>query len=75
MKLVEETSTKVIYNYFPEQEDNCGTVTLDKFNGEIIDAKIACNDEHKRYMHHAVSRIIEFFKNGTYKMEDVVAWY
>lgn len=75
LKLVEETSTKVVYNYFPEQEDNYGTVTLDKSNGEIIDVKIARNDEHKRYMHHAVSKIMEFFANGRYSNEEIVAWY
>lgn len=75
LKLIEETNSKVVYDYFPEQEDEFGTVTLNKLTGEIIDVKIASNDEHERYMHHAVSKVIDLFKNGSYSKEVVVAWY
>lgn len=75
LKLVEETSSKVVYNYFPEQKDKFGTVIIDKVTGEIADVQISSNDSNERYMHHAVSKIVEFFKNGIYKHEDVVAWY
>lgn len=75
LKLVEETSSKVVYDYFPEQKENFGTITIDKITGEVTDVKVSSNDLHERYMHHAVSRIIEFFKNGTYNKEDIIAWY
>lgn len=75
LKLVQETNSVVVYNYFPEQKDDYGTVTLDKCTGEISDVKVSRNDLYERYMHHAVSKVVEFFKNGTYKQEEVVAWY
>lgn len=75
LQLVEETNSKVVYNYFPEKDDSHGTVVLDKEKGEILDIKIASNDSHERYMHHAVSKIMEFFRNGNYSNEEIVAWY
>lgn len=75
LKLIEETSSKVVYNYYPEQEEECGTVTLDKITGKVIDVIIASSDSHQRYMHHAVSKITEFFQNGIYNEEQIVAWY
>ena len=74
LKLVKETSSKVVYNYFPEQKEHFGTVAIDKTTGEVTDVQISINDKHERYMHHALSRIVEFFENGTYKDQDVVAW-
>ena len=75
LKLIKETDSMVVYNYYPEQKEEFGTVMLDKKTGEITDAKISSNDLHKRYMHHAVSKICQFFENGEYKQEDIVAWY
>lgn len=75
LKLVEETSSRVVYNYFPEKKEECGTVTFDKLKGEVIDVVISKNDSHNRYMHHAVSKICEFFDNNVYEKEYVVAWY
>lgn len=74
LKLVEETKYKVVYNYFPKKEEHCGMITINKTTGEVLDVKISLNDPHERYMHHALSRITEFFKNGKYKENDIVAW-
>ena len=65
----------VVYNYYPEQKEEFGTVTLDKKTGEIADAQISSNDLHKRYMYHAASKVCQFFESGAYKQEDIVAWY
>lgn len=75
LKLINETDSTVVYNYFPEQKEEFGTVILDKKTGEIIDVEISSNDLHKRYMHHAVSKVCQFFENGVYKKEEIVAWY
>ena len=75
LKLVNETDSEVVYNYFPEKAEVNGSVTISKITGEIIGAQIADNDSHRRYLHHAVSKVIEFYENAEYKNEIVVAWY
>lgn len=75
LKLIKETDAVVVYNYFPEQKEDFGTVTLDKKTGKITDIQISSNDMHKRYMYHAVSKICQFFESGMYKQEEIVAWY
>lgn len=75
LKLVENTNTKVVYNYFPEKKDLGGTISLDKSNSEVLDVTIAENDVHDIYMHHAVSKITEFIENNNYPEEETVVWY
>ena len=74
LKLVKNTNSKVVYNYFPENEDKYGTVTLDKSNGDVINVVIAENDSFNRYMHHAVSKVIKFIENNSFPEEETVAW-
>lgn len=75
LELIKETRTEVVYNYFPEQENEYGTVTIGKSSGEVIDAKISSNDTHHRYLHHAVSRIGGYIEDGIYMQNEVVAWH
>ena len=48
---------------------------INKITGEIIDVQTADNDLHKRYMHHAVSKIISFCEKGDFPKEEMVSWY
>ena len=75
LKLVNEKDSEVVYNYFPEQGEQFGSVIISKTTGEIIDAQIAENDLHRRYLHHAVSKVVEFYENDVYEDKAVVAWY
>lgn len=75
LKLIENTNSKVVYNYFPEKKDIYGIVSLDKSNCEVLSVSIAENDIHDRYMHHAVSKIIEFIEKNNFPEEAIVAWY
>lgn len=75
LKLVENTNSKVVYNYFPENEKTYGVVSLDKSNGEVLNVNIAKNDVHNRYMHHAVSKVIKFIEDSVFPEEEIVAWY
>lgn len=74
LKLVENTSYKVVYNYFPENKEKQGTVSLDKSNSEVLSVNIAENDVHDTYMHHAVSKVIKFIENNIFPEEEIVAW-
>lgn len=75
LRLVEETNSRVVYDYFPEKKEEHGTVTFDKSKGEVVDVVISKNDKYNRYMHHAVSRICDFYDKNDYEKECVVAWY
>jgi len=75
LKLVENTNSKVVYHYFPEDKAVYGTVSLDKSNGNVLDVSIAENDVFDRYMHHAVSKVTEFIKKNVFSEEEIVAWY
>lgn len=75
LKLVAEKDSEVVYNYFPEQGEESGSVTVNKKTGEIADAQVASNDLHRRYLHHAVTKIVEFSEKGIFEDEVIVAWY
>ncbi len=75
LKLVENTSSRVVYNYFPEKKNIYGTVSLNKSNGEVLSVTVAENDVHDIYMHHAVSKVAEFIEKDNLPEEEIVAWY
>ena len=75
LKLLEESDSEVVYSYFPEKKKYFGIVKINKITGEIIDVQTADNDLHKRYMHHAVSKIISLCEKGDFPREEMVSWY
>lgn len=75
LKLVEITSSKVVYNYYPENSSSYGTVVIDISHGEVVSVNIAKDDTYEIYMHHAVSKVEEFVKENDYPEEYTVAWY
>ena len=74
LKLVENTNSKVVYNYYPEGKESYGYVSLDKSSGDVLEVGIAENDVHDRYMHHAVSKVASFIENNNYPETEIVAW-
>ena len=74
LKLIENTNSKVVYRYFPEDKENYGTVYLDKSNGDVLDVDIAENDVFDRYMHHAVSKVTQYIERNEFPEEEIVAW-
>ena len=75
LELARKTDNEVVYNYFPEQENKYGSITINEDTGNIIDFKIASNDKHRRYFQHAIARIEKYIENKSYQEKDVVAWY
>lgn len=75
LKLVEITSSKVVYNYYPESYVSYGTIVIDITNEEVLSVNIAKDDTYERYMHHAISKVKEFVKGNYYPEEQTVAWY
>lgn len=74
LKLNSETEKKAIYYYYPEGKEVCGKVSINKMTGDVK-PEASENDEFGRYLMHAVKRVKEYFENGEYKENDMVAWY
>lgn len=75
LELVDNTQSEVTYNYFPEQKEEYGTVSMKKDTGEFSIIKISVNDEHRRYLSHAVSRIEKYAIENNFQKKDTVSWY
>lgn len=74
LELVGNTQKEVIYNYFPEQGKEYGTVSMNKDTGEFSVVKISANDEFRTYLSHAVSKIKKYSAENIFLEHDVVAW-
>lgn len=74
LELVNNTQREVVYNYFPEQENEYGIVSMDKDTGEIGIIKVSPNDMYKRYLFHAVSKIEKYAIEKDFQENDVIAW-
>lgn len=74
LELVSNVQGEVIYNYFPEHENEYGTVSINKTTGKLDVKKVSVNDEYKRYLFHAISRIEKYFKENNFQERDTVAW-
>lgn len=75
LELVDNTNDKVVYNYFPEGKEEYGIVSVNKNTGNLNVEKIAVNDEYKRYLFHAMSRIRKSFSENRFSEKETVAWY
>jgi hypothetical protein len=74
-RLVEETSQKVIYEYYPEGETEGGIVSFDKESKTNSIVKLSATDEHQIYAQKLFRRIREFANNNFFKREGIIAWY
>lgn len=75
LELVDNMQGEIIYNYFPEEKEEYGTISMNKETGQLEIKKISENDSHRRYLFHAMKRIEEYFTEKRFLEKDVVAWY
>lgn len=75
LKLVKKVQDEMVYNYFPEQKEEYGTVSISEDTGEMKIRKISPNDAHRRYLFHAVNRIEDYLAEKSFPESDVVAWH
>jgi hypothetical protein len=76
IKLIELTDDRVIYEYFPEDnQKHPGKVALDLKTKERLFLKDSTEDFGKRYAAHAIKRIEEYASKKDFKDNDLVAWY
>ena len=73
--MIEETPTRVVYEYYPEHDKEGGIIAYDKANDKIEVIKLAPRDEFRWYAGHLFSYIFKFKKNNEFKKEGMIAWY
>lgn len=76
IELIELTSDRVVYEYFPEGEkDYPGKVGLDLKTNQRLFLEDSVKDFGKRYANHVLNKIEEYNLDGDFKKEGLVAWY
>lgn len=75
LQLIEKNDSKIIYDFFPEDRDQHGSIEVDPNNGSVSVIKNAENDELGNYARHAISKVIELYESGDYPSSATVAWY
>ena len=72
--LVEETTKKVVYKYFPEGGTDAGVVSFDKESKTNSIITLSAKDRHQRYAQKLFSRIREFANGNSFEKEGIIAW-
>lgn len=71
----EEKHNTVIYEYYPENTDNCGVIVFDKKTLEGDIERKADTDRFSRYAFKAIKKLKEFAKDGKFQDSALMAWY
>lgn len=74
-ELIENTDEFVSYRYFPEGEALFGTLTVRKRDKDVIEQKVAPNDDFKWCFWKLLNRIEEFIDNSHFEEKGIIAWY
>lgn len=74
IRKLELTDFVARYEYFPENSDKCGIISLNRATGERVMEKSA-SGYGNNYAAHALRRIEEFQKEGKFAEEDTVIWF
>lgn len=75
LELINNNVNSATYNYYPEDKESYGTISINKKDGEIEIIKLADDDESRIYLRHAVSTIEKYLRNNEFMETDFVAWY
>lgn len=73
--LVEETSKKVVYEYYPEGGSDAGVVSYDKVLKTNSIVTLSAKDKHQRYAQKLYARIREFANSNSFEKTGMIAWY
>ena len=73
--LIEETETRILYAYYPEDSFESGTISFDK-KAEIGAIEVlASQDKHQIYAMKALKRIREMAIQQSFEKEGLIVWY
>lgn len=74
LKLIRDDEQEVIYNYYPENKNEFGTISVNKNTGEVKIISEVEKDKFCIYRNHALSKIRECQRKGAFIRESIVAW-
>lgn len=63
------------YKYYPEHDEIPGVVSVNKKNGEATIVMLAPQDKSRIYAFKLMRRLEQFFRQGRYETDGIVAWY
>lgn len=75
LKLVKINNNVVVYNYFPENTEDYGTIELDLVSREIRLIKRADKYKQTMYLIHAYQGLLRMLDENNFSDTRVVAWY
>ncbi len=75
LKLVKINNNVVVYNYFPENAEDYGTIELDLVSKDVRLVKRADKYKQTMYLMHAYQGILRMLDENDFLDTRVVAWY
>ena len=75
LKLVKINNNVVVYNYFPENSEDYGTIDLDLVSKDVRLIKRAEKYKQSMYLMHAYQGLLRMLDENDFSDTRVVAWY
>lgn len=75
LKLVKINNTVVVYNYFPENAEDYGTIELDLVSKDVRLIKRVDKYKSTMYLMHAYQGLLRMLDENDFSDTRVVAWY
>ena len=75
LKLVKINNNVVVYNYFPENAEDYGTIELDLVSKDVRLVKRADKYKQTMYLMHAYQGLLRMLDENDFLDTRVVAWY
>lgn len=75
LKLVKINNNVVVYNYFPENAEDYGTIELDLVSKDVRLIKRAEKYKQSMYLMHTYQGLLRMLDENDFLDTRVVAWY
>lgn len=75
LKLVKINNNVFVYNYFPENAEDYGTIELDLVSKDVRLIKRAEKYKQSMYLMHAYQGLLRMLDENDFSDTRVVAWY
>lgn len=74
-KLHKDDGKLILYHYYPNRSTKAGTVSINKKSGETMIVSPSADDLGNRFAFKLCKRLKEFFEDGKYSEDGIIAWY
>ena len=74
-EMIENKQGLITYAYYPDGKAEFGIITVRKNDNEIVNQKIAPNDDFKWCFLKMLKKIREFISKNEFEKDGVIAWY